>query len=294
MRVTVTGLSGYFGAHLLDALLVENHEVAALVRSPAEAERLAARGVRTFPGDVLRPDTLPAALAGAEAVIHLVGIIREPRGLTFHDVHVTGTRNILDAARAAGIRRYIHMSALGTRPGAASRYHQTKFAAEQLVRDSGLAWTVFRPSVMFGPGDAFINQFVRFYANPLFVPVIGPGRALLQPVYVRDVARMFALSITTPAAENTLFEVGGPRAYSFNELLDAVAAHLHKKRLKLHIPVPVMRIVAAIGEKILSNPPVTRDQIVMLLEDNTCDPAPAARAFNVNLTTLEDGIKTYL
>lgn len=294
MKVFVTGMTGYFGGHLMEELLRENHEITALVRTDAEADRMRTAGVKPAMGDVTSKAKMAEAMRASDAVIHLVGIIMEPRGVTFESVHVEGTRNVVEAALAAGVSRYIHMSALGVRPDAASRYHKTKYAAEEIVRRSGLTFTIFRPCVMFGPGDAFINKLKDFFNNPFFVPVIGNGRSKLQPVFVKDVARMFALSLKTPAAENKIVEISGTKPYSYEELTQAIGKHLGKKRFIIHAPMFLMEMVASFSQRFMAVPIVTKDQLLMLQEDNVCDPAPAADLFGIKLTSLEDGMKLYL
>ncbi|MEW5947241.1 MAG: complex I NDUFA9 subunit family protein [bacterium] len=293
MKVFVTGGTGFVGGCVVAELLKRNHEVGALVRTPAKAAVLEKRGVKIIPGDVTAPPI--RGMKGCDAVIHLVGIIREkPPGITFDKVHAGGTANVVEAARAAGVARFVHMSALGTREGAASRYHKSKLAGERAVIDTGIPYTIFRPSVIFGPGDEFLTMIKGFYRNPLFVPVIGGGNYRLQPVHVRDVACLFAGALESKGAENRIFEVGGPESYSFSELLEEVGRRLGKKRLKFHVPTGVAFLMARAFEKALPSPPLTTDQLIMLREDNVCDPAGAAKVFGVSFTGLREGMKEYI
>ena len=184
MKIFIAGGTGFVGGHLVRALLKNGHSVRTLVhgRSTNSGE------VEQIAGDVTRFETLEQGLSGCDAVINLVGIIREfpSRGITFERLHVQATANLLAAAASNGIRRYLQMSALGSRPAAVSGYHQTKWRAEELVRGSGLDWTIFRPSLIFGPHDAFINMLaVQLRLAPI-MPVIGSGSYRLH-VYKRIV-----------------------------------------------------------------------------------------------------------
>jgi uncharacterized protein YbjT (DUF2867 family) len=294
--VLVTGGTGFVGRSVVDALLRRDHQVRCLVRPGSARRGPASAGATAVPGDVTEPGTLPGALAGAEAVVHLVGIIREQpgRGVTFDRLHTEATRNVVAATRASGVRRLVHMSALGTRPEARSRYHQTKWAAEQAVRESGLDWTIFRPSVIFGPGDGFVSLLARLVRWLPIVPVVGDGRNRFQPVAVGDVAEGFARAIERPATAGAIFEVGGPRPYTFDEALDEVGAALGRRRVpKLHHPIGLMAPVVR-GLQGLPFFPLTSDQLLMLREHNTCDPGPWARAFDLIPVEFAAGIRAYL
>ena len=180
-----------------------------------------------------------------EAVIHLVGIISEVGESTFENVHQRGTRNILAAAQQAGVRRFVHMSALGTRPNAASRYHQTKWAAEELVRHSGLDFTIFRPSLIYGPQDQFINLFARIIRLSPVVPLLGSPRARFQPVSVEAVAAAFVRSLGEPKSSGQTYDLCGPEALTLSEIVDQILAVLQRKRLKLQVPLGLARCQAA-------------------------------------------------
>lgn len=295
MKVLVTGGTGFVGRQVVGRLASGGHEVRVLARA-----RSASPGSRdVFPGSILRPETLAPACVGCDAVIHLVGIIAEVGEQTFERVHVDGTRNVLRAAAAAGVGTFVHMSALGARPGAPSRYHQTKWAAEELVRASGLRWTVFRPSIIHGPGDAFVNFFARMGRWSPVVPVIGSGRGLLQPVAVDDVARCFAGALTLPAAAGRTYDLVGLDRLSLREVLEAIAMVTGRRRLLLPIPRPLARMQAAAMETIWPRllhraPPLNRDQILMLAEDNVGDPAPMMRDFGIDPEPFREAIRRFL
>src|SRR5260370_14912176 len=192
-RVFITGARGFVGGGVVQALRADGHVVRCLVRRGSEPLLKGLGAVERVEGDVLIRRTLDVAVAGCDAVIHLVGIIRERPALaeTFERLHVDATLNVLAAASGAGVRRVLHMSALGTRPGARARYHQTKWRAEEAVRESGTAWTIFRPSVVFGRGDELISTLAGMIRRLPVVPVLGDGQYRLQPVAVEHVAAGF-------------------------------------------------------------------------------------------------------
>lgn len=294
--ILVTGGTGFVGGHIVAQALQEGLKVRCLVRRPdaPEARALSAKGVGIVVGNVLRPESLKPAMEGVEGVIHLVGIIFERREGGFHEVHVNGTQNVLAVAQEAGVKRYVHMSALGTRPNAVSRYHQTKWEAEEAVRASGLPYTIFRPSIIFGPGDEFINVFARIIRRLPVIPVAGTGKTPLQPIWVKDLARCFVAALSKEGAVGKIYEAGGPEKLMLEAILDAVARVLGKKRrIKVHIPMALMEVNAALL-KWLPNPPVTQDQLIMLREDNTCDITPLVQDFGITLSPFEATLRTYL
>jgi len=196
-RVFVTGGTGFVGRAVVHAVRADTHIVRCLVRRGSERDLDGFESIERVEGDVLAPETLEAVMAGCDTVIHLVGIIREhpARGITFERLHVTATRNVLEAAARTGVRRIVHMSALGARAGARSRYHQTKWRAEEAVRASGLQWTIFRPSIIYGRGDGFVTPLAKVVRRAPVVPVIGTGDTRLQPVPVEHVAEAFAQAL---------------------------------------------------------------------------------------------------
>jgi NADH dehydrogenase len=295
-RVFVTGGTGFVGRAVIHALRAEGHTVRCLVRRGSERDLKGLEAIERIEGDVLQRDGLDSDMAGCEAVVHLVGIIREhpATGVTFDRVHVQGTRNVLDAARAAGVRRYVHMSALGTRPGAHARYHQTKWAAEEAVRSSGLAWTIFRPSIIYGRGDGFVTMLASTIRRVPVFPVIGTGRQRLQPIPVDQVAEAFAQALEAPATEKQTYDVGGPEAVSLVDLIDRIGAAMGYRRVrKIHVPLGPMRTLTSLLHPIPGFP-LTPDQLLMLEEDSTCDPRPFFEAFGLQPIPLSAGLARML
>lgn len=282
MQITLSGGTGFVGRALTAELVRRGHRVRRLVRTPPGKTPA---GVEDVSVDLADAVAFAPLLRGQDAVIHLVGLISECGPQTFDRVHVGLTRSVLAAANAAGVKRWIHMSALGTRPAARSRYHRTKWAAEELVRASGLAWTIFRPSLIYGPEDLFTNLLARLTLAPV-VPVMGAGEGLLQPIAVAQVARAFAGALEGPASVGRVYDLAGPERLTFNQVLDAILAAQGRRRLKLHLPLPLARAQAALLEGLCPAllrrpPPLNRDQLLMLEEDNVGDPAAADRDFGL-------------
>jgi NADH dehydrogenase len=252
-------------------------------------------------GDVTEAATLtPDKMAGCDALVHLVGIIQEAKpGQTFEAVHVRGTQNVLTAARAAGAgtQRFIYLSALGSTPDAASAYSRTKAAAEQAVRDSGLPFTIFRPSVILGPDGEFVAQMEDLIREPPlspvplpFVPVPGNGTNKFQPVWIGDLVACLVQSLTNPATINQVYEIGGATPVSFNELLQGFGRHLGVKKPLLHAPLPLMRAAAWVLQAALPQPPITTDQLLNLQRDNVCDNSAIEAACGVRPLGFEQAL----
>jgi NADH dehydrogenase len=295
-RIFVTGGTGFVGKHVVRALLARGFLVRCLVRPGSESHLRGFESLDRVPGDVLRPEGLAAAAEGCAALVHLVGIIRErpAHGVTFERLHVQATRNMLAVAKAAGIRRYLHMSALGTRPGARARYHQTKWRAEEAVRESGTAWTIFRPSVVFGRGDELISTLAGMIRRLPVVPVLGDGQYRLQPVAVEHVAEGFTRAIKLDSTVAQTYEVAGPSACSFTEILDLIGAALGRRRVRtIHVPLgPVTLLTKAL--EWLPFYPLTSDQILMLAEESVTDPTRFYADLAITPEPLAEGLRRLL
>jgi uncharacterized protein YbjT (DUF2867 family) len=275
--ILVTGASGFVGSHLVPALLAGGHRVVALARTPTTGELVVGRvraddraNVEVRIGDVTRPDTLAPALAGVDAVVHLAAIPRDFNGgANLRLVNTEGTRAILAAMSQAGVRRLVHMGAMGVEDDPTLHYASSKAKAEALVRESGLAWTIVKPSLQFGEGDGFFNivaGLVRL--SPGLVPVPGDGKARFQPIHVDDVAAVVLRSLADPTSVGGSYELGGPRYWTYREITGEVLRALGKRRLIIPMPIPLIRLVAGAAERVHLAFPVATDQLRQLRLDN--------------------------
>jgi uncharacterized protein YbjT (DUF2867 family) len=295
-RIFMTGATGFVGRALIPALQAEGYVVRCLVRRGSERDLRGLEAIERVEGSILARETLERGMAGCDTVIHLVGIIREtPATLsTFERIHTQGTLNVLDAAATTGARRYLHMSALGSRPHARARYHQTKWAAEEAVRASPIPWTIFRPSIIYGRRDEFVNMLADMIRRLPVVPVIGNGLQRLQPVPVEHVAAGFAGAVALESTVKQTFDVVGPDPVTMLQLLDLIGEALRRPRVrKVHVPMGLVRPIARLLHRVPGFP-LTPDQLVMLEEDNVGDGAPFYATFGLTPLPLAGGLRAML
>jgi uncharacterized protein YbjT (DUF2867 family) len=283
MKVFLTGATGFVGKHMLERLLAEGHAVRALVREPQKASSSGLGKAELVAGDVVDGTGLTEAMQGCDAVIHLVGIIVEKGTNTFERVHHLGTRNVVQAAKRTGIKRFIQMSALGVRADGGAAYQTTKWKGEEEVRHSGIPFCILRPSLIFGEGDGFVTQMMATMRSaPFFRPVPGDGTPKFRPIAIEDVTTCFARGLTYEAATNQTVDLGGADELTLNEVLAEIARCAGVRKPPVHIPMPLMIAAATVAQKLLKNPPVTLDQLRMLKEGSTCDIEPMKRIFSLN------------
>jgi uncharacterized protein YbjT (DUF2867 family) len=295
MQVFLTGATGFVGRNVLQRLVDEGHTVHALVRHANTLKLHSTDGVRFVPGDVALGTGLDEGMRGCEAVIHLVGIIAEQGDSTFERVHHLGTRNVVAAAQRQKINRFVHMSALGVRRDGVSEYQTSKWSAEEIVRQSGIPFCIFRPSLIFGPGSGFVDQMLDVMGKaPLFRPVPGDGTPRFRPVAIGDVAACFVSALTNPSAINQTIELGGGDELSLDEVLYEIARCAGIRKLPIHIPMPLMFAGAFLAETVSSSPPVTREQLRMLKEGSTCDTARMTEIFKITPVGFRAGLRSYL
>lgn len=291
MRVAVVGATGFVGRHLVPELVRQGHEVVAVSRDggmrtewPQERVRSAAASIETGEG-------LAVALEGVEGVVHLAAIPREARGRTFDNVNVAGTGRVVAAAEAAGARRFVHLSVLGAVDDPKLRYLRSKWRGEQLVRGSSMEWVILRPSLLFGEGDGFFNliRVTLTWWSPGIVAIPGDGSARFQPLSVDDLAVAIGASLTDPQRAGATYEIGGPAHLTYEEIVDRVMDATGKRRLRLHMPIPLISALTAVTDRVLPIFPVSHDQVGSLRVDNFTDPGAFASTFGFQPRPLDLG-----
>jgi uncharacterized protein YbjT (DUF2867 family) len=298
--ILVTGASGFVGSHVIPALIDAGHRVVGLVRT-GEDDGLVRRrllpgqrdALLTRIGDVTQPATLPPAMAGVEAVVHLAAIPRDfDGGQTLRLVNTEGTRNVVHAAREAGVRRFVHQGALAVVDEPELHYASSKAKAMGIVRDSGLDWTVLAPSLLFGPRDGFFNLIAGLVRiSPGVVPITGTGQARFQPLAIDDLARVVVAVIADDATIGREYPLGGPRYWTYREIVEEVLRAMRKRRILVPMPVPVIRLVAGSAEFVRLPFPVATDQLRQLKLDNI-GPLNAVRsAFGFEPRPMEGGLE---
>jgi len=279
LRALVAGGTGYVGAEVVASLASAGHSLRVLVHESEPALPEAAEAVR---GDITDAASLEAAAAGCDAIVNLVAILDGPDA-AFEAINAGGPRNVVAAANAHGIRRIVHMSALGVSAEHApmTRYWGSKYAGKQAVVSSGLDWTVFEPSFVFGRGGGALKAFESLIRTPL-APVIGDGRYRHQPVWAGDVATAFVRALERPETAGQVIPLGGPQVFTFDELLDELARVTGRApRRKLHVPAGLMKAQTPLLSRLPAPLKVTREQIVMLLAGTECDLEPMRSALGI-------------
>ena len=290
MRILVTGATGFVGPPIVRALADAGHTVRVLEREPGRSAALPSQ--EAVQGDVTDAASLRRAAEGQEVVVHLVAIL-SGRPEEFERVMEQGTRDLVAAAKGAGVQRFVLMSALGTDEQTKDLvpYYHAKWEMEQTVKGSGLEHVIFRPSFVFGRGGGALQQFTRIAKLSPVTPIVGPGTQRLQPIWIEDVAAYFAAGVEQPVAANRTFELGGPDTITWNEFWSLLKRALGIRRPSIHLPFGLMRAQAAVLEK-LPKPPVTRDQLTMLAAgDNVVSNSDAVDTFGIPLVPLDEQLR---
>jgi uncharacterized protein YbjT (DUF2867 family) len=287
MKTAVVGATGFVGSHLVPYLLESGHTVTAISRDgrrlPGWGDGVDARAANITSAD------LEAALAGADAVVHLAAIPRETGGRRFVEVNVRGTQRVVETAERIGVKRFVHLSVLGVADEPKLAYLHSKWRGEEAVRASSLDWVVLRPSLMFGTGDGFFNLVkttLRWW-TPGIVAIPGLGDARFQPLSVDDLAIAVETSLTDAERARSVYEIGGPEWLTYGQIVDAVMAATGMRRLKLGMPIPLISGLTSVTDRILPIFPVSHDQISSLQRPNWTDLDAFERAFGVKPRLLD-------
>jgi len=300
-RVTVFGGSGFIGRYVVQRLAAEGWVVRVAVRNPVGAAFLRPLGnvgqVVPMRASLTAPNAvLEAAIAGSDVVINLVGILYERGQQSFEAIHAEAPGRLAQIAARSGVSTFIQFSAIGADADSPSRYGRSKAAGEAAVRAAFPAAIILRPSIVFGPEDNFFNRFARMTLLSPALPLIGGGKTRFQPVYVGDVADAAMRALHTPAAQGKTYELGGPRVYTFRELMELMLAELRRHRGLIPIPFWMAEALGAVLQHVpLIAPPLTRDQVRSLMRDNVTSPGmPGLAELGITPTALELILPTYL
>jgi uncharacterized protein YbjT (DUF2867 family) len=294
MKVFVTGATGFVGPAVANAIVDAGHEVRVLERKPGSWRESGIRCQEAVQGDVTDPEGLRRGVEGVNVVVHLVAI-RQGSPEQFERVMIGGTRNLIEAAKQAGVRRFVLMSALGTTEETKDLvpYFNAKWTQEQDVKASGLDYVIFRPSFVFGRDGGILPTFRKLARLAPVTGIIGSGEQRIQPIWIDDVGAYFAAAIDKPDAANQTFEVGGPDVVTWNEFWRRLRATLGiRRRPTMHLPTRLMRIPATVTERLPGNIPLTRDLLTMLeAGDNVVSNDDAVRTFELPLVPLDEQLR---
>lgn len=291
--ILVTGATGYIGRHLVARLVAQEERPRCLVRNISRAANILPAGKIEFvKGDTTSPATLETAVQSIDTIVHTAFITadhKQSAGNQYEATNVQGTANLIKEAKKAGVKRIIVLSGLGTRPDQPGSYMQGRYLAEQMVKESGLDWTIIQPSVLFGKDAPFIKGLTDLIRTSPVVPLIGGGKVMFQPIYVEDVVTVILNVLHEPErTKDKTYTIGGPAYYSFTQIIDALLHAMHKRRIKAPAPTPLVGVGAAVMEAVLPKPPLTKAAMTLFTFDNTTDLHSVERDFGftpVSFTT---------
>jgi uncharacterized protein YbjT (DUF2867 family) len=296
--ITIIGGTGFVGRYVVRLLARSGYTLRIIARNPDAALHLKTAGdvgqIVLVSGNLAHPDSLNGKLDKSYAVINLAGILFEHGRQSFSHLHAQGAEKLAQMAKAAGVTRFIHMSALGVDKATGSQYARSKMIGEKAVAAAFPDATILRPSVIFGPEDNFFNQFAHLATIAPALPLIGGGKTRFQPVYVGDVAQAVEACLTHAEAPGQMYELGGPQVYTFKEILEFILRTIGRRRALMPLPFPLAATMGAFGE-LLPRPPLTRDQIKLLKSDNVV--SPSAKTFanlGIHPTTIDIIVPEYL
>lgn len=290
--IFVTGAAGFVGKHLVARLVAEGKKVRCMVQAPSDI--LSKMGVELVQGDVMDPVSLARGMSGCDSVIHLVGVWRASPA-KYKSLHVQGTSNVAQAAKASGIRRFIYVSAMGVSLGIKIGFYETKAESESSVTEADFDYTIFRPAVIIGPGDEFTTALLDMIRkSPGAVPVLGDGKVRLQPLFVEDLVDCLAKSLDRTQVVKQIYDIAGPDVMTYDEILDALLDAMGVSRIKLHLPLWLVAPCVSFASIFVPNMPITPDEIKILNIDNVRDVSRLVRDFDLKQTRFKAALSQYV
>jgi uncharacterized protein YbjT (DUF2867 family) len=282
--ILITGATGYIGRHLVARLVAQGERPRCLVRDINRAKRiLHTDKVELVKGATTSLTSLDAAVQGVDTIVHAAFLTADRKQSVdneYEKTNVQGTANLINAAKKAGVKRIIEISGLGTKPDKPGSYMQGRYLAEKMLKESGLAWTIIQPSVLFGKNAPFIKGLADLIRTAPVVPLIGGGKIMFQPIWVEDVVAVIIKVLQDPTgATNRTYTIGGPAYYSFSQIIDILLKTMHKQRIKAPAPLSLVAVGAAVMEAVLPKPPITKAAMTLFTFDNTTDLKSVERDF---------------
>ncbi|WP_169238449.1 SDR family oxidoreductase [Candidatus Roseilinea sp. NK_OTU-006] len=297
MTILITGANGYVAEHTLRQLRAlaqqdagANLHVRGLVRNPARADKVRALGAEPIIGDVTNLASLVQAMAGVEKVIHLAAVNRDRGEVTMERVNAQGTINVVEAAKQAGVKHIINLVGLGADPKRPYPLAYTQGRGVEAIISSGIPYTILEASVIFGPGDEFLNTLAGLARLPPFMIVPGDGQTKFQPIAVQDVAVCLVQSLSRPEVINRRLQICGSEVITLEGIIDAILAEMGVKRIKLHMPVFLLKPAVALMDALLPKPPVTPSLLAQLGVDNVATDNATTKVFGIEPIKLRAGI----
>ncbi len=296
--ILVSGGTGMVGSAIAKELIRRGEKIAVLGRDAAKIKQRLGTDVEAREGDVRKPETLVGAFVGIDTVINAVQFPGSPvenrgKGFTFEEVDLKGTRHQVDAAKQAGVKRFVYISGVGASKDAEEHWFRFKWEAENYLQHSGLEWVVVRPTWVFGPEDVSLNRFLGLGKVLPFIPMFGNGEQDMQPVFIDDVGRVAADAAIKPEAANQIFELGGPERMSMNDVVRMALEVQGKKKGLLHQPVFIGKLIGSLPG-LPGLPPLTADAIDFITNPAVADNSAVERVLAPKLTPLREGLATYL
>jgi uncharacterized protein YbjT (DUF2867 family) len=292
--VLVAGGTGFIGSHIVKELVASGHTVSVMTRNPKRTAGRLPSSVKLVAGNVQDPASMQRAMTGIDVVINAVQFPNHPvekpsKGYTYMKVDGEGTARLVSAAKDAGVKRFIYLSGAGVRPGQTKPWFVAKLFAEQAIRTSGVPFTIFRPSWVYGKEDRTLNKFVTFAKLLPFIPVVGNGQTKVQPVSILDLAKVVAASVTLPRTINQTYDVGGPEELTMDAIVQTMLKAMGKRRPLIHQPAALMKLLT-IPLQLLPAPPLSPSAVDFVLMEEHVDNRNLRRDFGIKLTPLAEGL----